>query len=308
MSAKLQGGIFLCSALLSALLPSPAAADSTPLLNAAAARGDLAAAKELLAKGAELNLRDADGWTPFLLAVREGHATLVEFLLSAGADPSPATTNGNSAMHLVVDRNHLEVMKVLLKYHLPVNQKNPRGSSPLFLAAAQGKLPAAKLLVQHGADVNANGPTNDVKTILNILMGAGWTGDTNLVAFLLDHGADPNLKTPQGNTAFLQIAKYPHPAVLRLLLKRGAQINFQDPSGYTALIFAAYNGRAENVKILIDAGADLDAVVVASAPYGRSRVGGDFAYNAEVYARQQGHSDVAEIISAARNKGRNVPR
>ena len=299
-----RGILCLCAVLLFRLFVHAHAADSTPPLNAAAAKGDLASVKEFVKQGTDLNSSVVDGWTPLLLSVREGHTPIVEYLLSSGADGRAHTTNGNSALHVAVDRGHLDVINVLIKNRLPVNEKNPKGVSPLLMAAAQRKLAAAKLLVEAGADVNASGPTNDVNTILNVLMVAAWTGDTNLVGFLLDHEADPNLKTPQGNTAFLQTAKYPHAAVLKLLLQRGAKIDLQDDSGYTALIFAAYNGRADNVRILIEAGADLDAAVVAGAPYGRSRIGGDFAYDAEIYARQQGHPGVADIISAARSQSK----
>jgi hypothetical protein len=43
--------------------------------------------RHLLEHGAEIDLPNAKGWTPLMLAVREKQITLAETLLAAGADP-----------------------------------------------------------------------------------------------------------------------------------------------------------------------------------------------------------------------------
>lgn len=51
----------------------------------AAEAGKTAAARVLLAAGADANLADADGWTPLAFAARGGHLPLAKELLDAGA-------------------------------------------------------------------------------------------------------------------------------------------------------------------------------------------------------------------------------
>jgi len=113
----------------------------------------------------------------------------------------------------------------------------------------------------------------------------------DLMKVLLAHGADPNaiLKTPAlqrahtpgepalntGTTPLMRAAKNGDAAAIRLLLEHGADPNAQQKNGTTALMLAAGLGRGtgaftkdyateaellESVKVLIAAGADVNAV------------------------------------------------
>src|SRR3954471_25041454 len=57
-------------------------------LHAAAAEGDRRKVEALLASGADLEARDAAGWTALLRAIENGHNRLIELLLESGADPN----------------------------------------------------------------------------------------------------------------------------------------------------------------------------------------------------------------------------
>lgn len=59
-----------------------------------------AAAQELLSRGADVNAAQLGGWTPLLLAVREGAEEVVAELLSRGASPQARTDEGESAADL----------------------------------------------------------------------------------------------------------------------------------------------------------------------------------------------------------------
>jgi ankyrin repeat protein len=53
-------------------------------------------------------------------------------------------------------------------------------------------------------------------------MPAALTGSAETVAFLLDHGADPNIRDAQGKTALRLAIESKHDRVKELLLQRGA--------------------------------------------------------------------------------------
>lgn len=53
-------------------------------------QNDEASVIELLARGADPDCRDSDGWTPLLIAVNENNANLVSILLAYGADAEAA--------------------------------------------------------------------------------------------------------------------------------------------------------------------------------------------------------------------------
>jgi ankyrin repeat protein len=55
------------------------------------------------------------------------------------------------------------------------------------------------------------------------LMPAALTGSAETVAFLLDHGADPNIRDAQGKTALRLAIESKHDRMKELLLQRGAR-------------------------------------------------------------------------------------
>ena len=79
-----------------------------------AARGDLAAAKLLLARGADVNAVDHRGYTALVLAAHyDGDAVeLVRLLLARGADPH-AIAEGETALSLAARRGETEVTRIL---------------------------------------------------------------------------------------------------------------------------------------------------------------------------------------------------
>ena len=73
-------------AILKKLLNTPDEADRTPLMYAAA-KGNTAAAKALIALGADVNARNATGDTALRLAASDGTLDVAKILLEAGGDP-----------------------------------------------------------------------------------------------------------------------------------------------------------------------------------------------------------------------------
>jgi hypothetical protein len=78
------------------------------------------------------------------------------------------------------------------------------------------------------------------------------------VEYLLDAGADPNATDERGRTALMLTHT---PDVVRLLLKHGADPDIKDQFEQTALIHAVSDGDLEKVRLLIAAGADVNATI-----------------------------------------------
>ena len=124
-----------------------------------------------------------------MMAALYGDAALVRDLLEQGASPNAWNDAGATALMWSVD----DINKV-------------------------------KALVARGADVNAR--SNDGRT--PILVAAGIRGNREVLAFLLDHGANPSLQgdpeTPRGGTPLGEAAKAADEAMVRLLIERGADV------------------------------------------------------------------------------------
>jgi ankyrin repeat protein len=69
-------------------------------LHCAARRGDVKAVKLLSGKGYSLDIPDGDGYTPLMLAAREGHGHMCEYLISCGANCNAKNGRGEKLLDL----------------------------------------------------------------------------------------------------------------------------------------------------------------------------------------------------------------
>lgn len=85
------------------------------------------------------------------------------------------------------------------------------------------------------------------------LFEAARAGDAELVASLLDKGADVNAKYRYGTTALFKAAERGHAKVVKVLLDRGADATISDTFYHaTAMTWAIDNDHAEVVALLLD--------------------------------------------------------
>ena len=96
----------------------------TPL-HTATTRGHVDGARDLLAHGADVNARSADGLTALHVAVAEGQVEVLVALLAApGIDPNLPDAMGMTSLHYAAQRGRVEVTRQLLEV----------GANPLLLA------------------------------------------------------------------------------------------------------------------------------------------------------------------------------
>ena len=82
------------------------------------------------------------------------------------------------------------------------------------------------------------------------------TGDTEALRKALAQGVSPNLYNPEfGPLIFSAVAYHNHGAV-KLLIDAGADVNKPNPEGDTALILPMLGGDCDVARLLLSAGAD----------------------------------------------------
>ncbi|KAJ4168311.1 hypothetical protein NW754_013645 [Fusarium falciforme] len=86
----------------------------TPLLWAAM-NGHEAVARLLLEKGADLEVKDRNGYTLLMLAALKGHEAVARLLLERGADLEAKIGNGNTPLMLATYNGHEAVARLLLE-------------------------------------------------------------------------------------------------------------------------------------------------------------------------------------------------
>lgn len=89
------------------------------------------------------------------------------------------------------------------------------------------------------------------------LMKASREGNADIVAQLLDAGADTSLLNVDGNTALWLACFGENPKVLSLLIHAGIEIDTPNVNGVTSLMYASSSGKKEMVEMLVNAGADV---------------------------------------------------
>jgi ankyrin repeat protein len=132
---------------------------------------------------------------------------------------------------------------------------NTADEQKLFAAIKNNDLATLRAVVESGVNINClsqdEGRTPIILAILDNRIDA--------VKYLLNMGADPAISDNWGN-AICSAALYHRPEIMQLLMDSGADPNTKTKDGTPVLLFAVSENHVETVKVLIAAGADVNAV------------------------------------------------
>lgn len=263
--------------------------------NSSSVRDWLDIVKALLAKGANPDIRSTRGTTALSVAQDYGNQDIAALLLQGGAK-EVLTYKGlglNDALLMAASHGDAKQVVESLNAGADPQSESRFGVTPLLAAAYGGSVNAVQAVVERGAKVNyvANGFRGYTWTGARVplsqqeLAQAASLGDTalilaarlghrDIVAYLLEHGANPKLANPQGDTALSVAAEQGHAGIVSLLLAKGVDPDEgqQSAPSFTAralsgvkieerntpLSKAAQGGHTETVKVLLDKRADPD--------------------------------------------------
>jgi ankyrin repeat protein len=246
------------------------ASDHTTPLLMATINGHFDLAMQLLARGADVNVRSDAGaaplygvlnmqWAPKArhpqptdyLQQKIGYLELAEAMLAAGADPNARLAK--SLWYTTYNRDLLGVDRT--------------GATPFWLAAYTLDIPAMKLLLKYGADPNLR----TAKVPERYEEGGGdFSGPdrSGLPPAPFGGPAVAPIHAASGVGYGLGFAGNTHrhvpdgwvPAVKFLVEELGADVNARDHNGYTPLHHAAARGDNDLIKYLVSKGADVKAL------------------------------------------------
>uniref|UniRef100_A0ACD5ZV83 Uncharacterized protein n=1 Tax=Avena sativa TaxID=4498 RepID=A0ACD5ZV83_AVESA len=164
------------------------------------------------------------------------------------------STCGRQALHLAAANGRTDACRYLVQdLAFPVDAPSSPGETPLLLAATFGHTAAAAYLLERGASPRAT--DGDGETSLH---WAAYNGDRELAMLLLSRGADVDAATPRGTPLHVAAAGA-HPAVVDILLRHGADPSKVANCVFTPLVSSLLGGSLECMKLLIQAGADVNA-------------------------------------------------
>ncbi len=156
------------------------------------------AVRFLLERGADVNARRDDLWTPLHLAVNIGELTMTRMLLDHQADVNSRNDDGQAPLHLLSRRetsqdedDGFDIAKLLLERGANVNEKDKDNATPLHLASYNKRLKIVRVLLDHGA--NADAEIDQGETPLQIVLGSNHNAQEDgvgIARLLLEHGAE----------------------------------------------------------------------------------------------------------------------
>jgi len=247
----------------------PTPGGMTPLLYAA--RHDrLDVAQLLVAAGADVNAKEADGIWPLLMAISNNSMATAHYLLEHGSNVNGQDWYGRSPLWEAVNVRNLYVHNATFK--------NGIDRGPV--------LELIRTLITAGADVNAR--TKETPPFRHYLLEttgslewvdftgqtpfltAALAGDVTVMKLLLEHGANPRIDTFQGTSPLMAAAgvnwvlaqtwtESPDRLLeaVKLCADLGMDVNQRNSMGLTALDGAANRGSDEIIRFLVSRGADL---------------------------------------------------
>ena len=222
--------------------------------------------------------RMRSGTSALMLAIENGHFDLAVTLLEAGADAGDQRTN-YSPLHALTwvrkavkgdgddgvppprgsgKRGSLDMVRALVEHDANVNaviksgrgaggKLNLKGATPFLMAAQTADLPFLKLLKELGADETIGNAEGITPILAAAGMGINAPGEEaakvedsiKAVAYLLELGADINVKSDRGETVMHGAAYKSAPKMIQFLDEKGADIkvwNQKNKNGWTPLL------------------------------------------------------------------------
>ncbi len=195
------------------------------------------------------NAADQNGVTLLMKAAKAGNDWDVDILLKSGADVNMRDKDGWTAlMYAARYQNNLNVVNRLIEGGCLIREKNKFGVSPLLMAAYYSQNPdiIACLLKNRSASED-----EVLKAFIFSITGTTSTEHVILakVKLFLDMGVPLNIKW-KGQTPLMYAAKYGKSTeLLKQLLDLGAKTDVTDDDGKTAFDYAKENKKLEHDDI-----------------------------------------------------------
>ncbi|EAY14364.1 hypothetical protein TVAG_255560 [Trichomonas vaginalis G3] len=260
----------------------------------------------LIEKGIEINTKiKKNGKTSLMLAIENVDIITCTLLLKHNADVNITDDDNRNALIYAIKKNSFEIMTLLLEYD--INKK-----FCMIEATKYSNLDMIKVLYEHGCDINEfidnNCPlfiaiSNSSYEIIDYFLAKGVdlsfvdVEGQNCLHLCIYHrlesycfenfvmkGADINCVTYPIKLAVIhQAINYRNDEILEILLRHKADIEITDSNGRTPLILASKYGFYEEVKLLLEHGADVHKTDV-------------YNYNALWYSRTNRDTAIINLL------------
>jgi ankyrin repeat protein len=182
-------------------------------------------------------------------AVYQNDINKLRNLLKRWGNVNAKDNNAKTALMWAIELEKNQIVEILLKNGANINFKDSLGHTALHYATYAGNIETIKVLLKKGADPNTKN-YNDETPLFSL------KATPEILNLLLDAGANPNIQLKDsGNTPLIKAVSLKREQNIKILLQKGANIHLKNWGGQTALMTATWLKHNNIINLLKQAGA-----------------------------------------------------
>ncbi|HML19622.1 MAG TPA: ankyrin repeat domain-containing protein [Candidatus Dependentiae bacterium] len=202
----------------------------------------------LLENGAKIDLMDQLGYTPLHIAAKHGYEDIASKILEINPHVVDIQNKqGVTALHNASLGCHENIIRLLINHGANKDIRDRSGATPLHVAARYGKIASVNILIEAGALI-----TRDVYGCTP-LHYAAQNGRKVIVRILASHYPDSvNIPDNTGATPLhfaVKMTRYPD---VKILLNAGADVLARDHEGRTPFHYVLKSRNKKMLKLFKD--------------------------------------------------------
>jgi ankyrin repeat protein len=195
-------------------------ADPDSALLRAARSGDADAVSVALRAGARIEARDEHGRTALLLAATHDQLAAARVLVALGADPDALDDRHDTPWLVTGVTGSVAMLEILLPANPDLTIRNRFGGLSPIPASERGHVDYVRRVVRTDVDINHVNDLGWTALLEAVILGDGGTAHQEIVRILLGAGADPAIPDHDGLTALQHADQRGYDEIAALL--RGA--------------------------------------------------------------------------------------
>lgn len=191
--------------------------------------------------GVDIEIKDKQGYTPFLKSFYYETTNVLKYLVKKGANVNALVKLHKSPLMSASENNEFEIVKLLVENGVDVNYLDSDHRTALFSASEKLNFEIVKYLLNNGAKINIVDiyNVNALVFAINNNRKANRSNKFETVKILIDRGIDVNNRDVDGKTPiFYALTSYfsdKDISIIKYIVSHGADLTIKDNDGNSVL-------------------------------------------------------------------------